>query len=294
MTQLRLKDFFRLQNNNVSGGSASPIDFTLNDREEPDRTDNISFHSFTVYKSLDGKLPKQSGSGFFPTADTLSMASDFKPRQRKISDFNERMLVSVDKENSTLPSVSPLNERAVSAITQENPTSTFNNPNGVNSSLVNQLGSLVAGSQPAVQTAQPVNLTNAFFAQPSQVQPQSGRVPFGQVFGLKTVQNQPALLKPKEQKLDDYFKSICVVDKDRDARDGNYTLGKRQPFAGDENITGPGKQANSKPIKKIKPLDNFVVRIKRNTTANCSLYVTFFLCPPELCFGNRVDFMPLY
>lgn len=88
MAQLRLRDFFNVKG--TQSGSDSPINITLAERPEVDRADNISFHSFTVYKSIDDRQV----ASLMNEAST-AVLSDTKMRPRKISDFNEYML---DKE----------------------------------------------------------------------------------------------------------------------------------------------------------------------------------------------------
>lgn len=85
MAQLRLKDFFNVKG--VQSGSQSAINLTLAERPEVERADNISFHSFTVYKSFDNRQ-----TACHINDASMTVLSDTKIRPRKISDFNEYML----------------------------------------------------------------------------------------------------------------------------------------------------------------------------------------------------------
>lgn len=88
MAQLRLRDFFKVKG--PLSGSDSPIDITLADRPEAEHGDNISFHSFTVFKSIDDR-PQ---TGLINDAST-TILSEHKSKPKKITDFDEFML---DKE----------------------------------------------------------------------------------------------------------------------------------------------------------------------------------------------------
>lgn len=152
MSQLRLRDFFNVKS--ADRQEPSTLDITLQDKPELDKTDNISFHSFTVMKSIDGR-DKTQGSKLMQGDCTTVALSESRNRMRKISDFDECMM---DKE-FFVPTPSNILERSPAP------------------ELVNRA---------------PV------------------RLPFNQ---LQLKQNQTVGTKGKESKLDEYFKSILIVDK---------------------------------------------------------------------------------
>ncbi len=96
------------------------------------------------------------------------------------------------------------------------------------------------------------------------------RQPFSQI-QIRPAQNQPQTSKKNPAKLDDFFKSTIMIEKPNTGRAGDdagdSSLGKRKQ-SGDEE-----KQLQSRPAvsKKTKPMDNFVVRIKRNNVSTCCM-----------------------
>ena len=85
MAQQRLKDFFDVKAS--FSGSQSSINLTYADKPNTNKIDKISFHSFTVHRSLDGRNHIDHMNDGSTTA-----LSDTRVRPRKISDFNEYML----------------------------------------------------------------------------------------------------------------------------------------------------------------------------------------------------------
>jgi len=151
MSQLRLKDFFNVKSAELD--KAAVLDILLPDKPELDKTDNISFHSFTVYKSFDGRDKTATSK---PVADsTTGPLSESRNRHRKISDFDEYLL---DKE------------------------------------LFVPTPSNVTGRSPPTETVYQAPV----------------RMPF---MPLQLKQNQQAAVKNKAPKLDEFFKSILIVDK---------------------------------------------------------------------------------
>ena len=211
MTQLQLRDFFKAQPLPRST-THSVIDFTLPDLEEKCQQDNISFHSFTVYRSMESPFPQVVArplAGTFPTSDPPGPGSEIKPKQRKISDFNDYLL---EKE-----------------------------------------------AAPTVATERSTEIVGR----------QASRFPFSQL-QIRQASQVQSLQKKKPAKLDEYFKSICIVEKSNGENlydnDGDASLGKRKDSGEEERAIKRVQQS-----KKIRPLDSFVVRVKRNTIANCCM-----------------------
>lgn len=94
MAQQRLKDFFDVKAS--FSGSQSSINLTYADKPNTNKIDKISFHSFTVHRSLDGRNHIDHMNDGSTTA-----LSDTRVRPRKISDFNEYML---DRELAAMSS----------------------------------------------------------------------------------------------------------------------------------------------------------------------------------------------
>lgn len=98
----------------------------------------------------------------------------------------------------------------------------------------------------------------------------SNRQPFSQI-QIRPVPTQPQTAKKNPAKLDDFFKSTIMIQKPNACRvsddSGEASLGKRKQ-SGEEDKPLPAKPTLS---KKSKPMDNFVVRIKRNNVSTCCL-----------------------
>lgn len=150
MAQLRLRDFFNVKS--ADREKKDTIDIQLADQPELDKADNISFHSFTVYKSFDGR-DKTLASKANLAESTTAPLSESRNRPRKISGFDECML---DNEFFA-PTPSNMADRS---------------------------------PVPELVNRPPV------------------RMPFHQ---LQLKQNQ--VVKAKGPKLDEFFKSILIVDK---------------------------------------------------------------------------------
>ena len=205
MAQQRLKDFFGVKAS--FSGSQSPIDLTFAEKPYTDKIDKISFHSFTVHRSLDGRKLMDTMND-----DSTTAMSDTRVRPRKISDFNEYML---DRELAAMSST----------VAFEN-----NYP-------LEQAHKSSGRDQPDVRC-----------------------------------QSKP-IKHTKTPKLDDYFISRVAVNEVLLAlHKSEENLGKRG-FNGE--ITNKGEKEPQKVLviapKKGRPMDKFVVRIQRNTPANCNL-----------------------
>lgn len=151
MSQLRLRDFFAVKS--AEREKAQAMEAMQAEHPEVDKTDNISFHSFTVYKSFDGRDRSDATKAI--AESTTAPLSESRNRQRKISDFDECLM---DKE-FFIPTPSNIIDRSPA---------------------------------PELVNRPPV------------------RQPFNQ---LQLKQNQQVSVKTKEPKLDEFFKSILIVDK---------------------------------------------------------------------------------
>jgi hypothetical protein len=98
---------------------------------------------------------------------------------------------------------------------------------------------------------------------------QANRQPFSQI-QIRPVPGQPLPGKKKPAKLDDFFKSTIMIEKPNGGRGGDdpgdSNLGKRKQSGEEDRLPGRGQAC-----KKAKPLDNFVVRIKRNSVSSCCM-----------------------
>ena len=219
MTQLRLRDFFNPNSkgnkNSKSGlmgedsGDFTQTHGTLFDFEEPEndnKTDVISFHSFTVHKSYEGRgLLSTRMSTAAEVVDNYC-PSDGKPRQRKISEFNDSQITE-DRIGATgqLLSFPTVGQTAPTNFVQSQPLEEQAVPKPA------RRDSQVFGTSNQPQT----NLSD-WFSKPAQTQPV--RTPFSQLVS-KTQQtiptpafaSAPAARAKVTRNLDDFFKQSILV-----------------------------------------------------------------------------------
>lgn len=219
MTQLRLRDFFNPNSkgnkNSKSGlmgedsGDFTQTHGTLFDFDEPEndnKTDVISFHSFTVHKSYEGRgLLSTRMSTAAEVVDNYC-PSDGKPRQRKISEFNDSQITE-DRNGATgqLLSFPTVGQTAPTNFVQTQPLEEPVVPKPAR-----------RDSQMFGTSSQPQTNLSDWFGKPAQTQPL--RTPFSQLVS-KTQQTIPPLVFPSApatrakvtRNLDDFFKQSILV-----------------------------------------------------------------------------------
>lgn len=217
MTQLRLRDFFNPNSkgnkNSKSGllgedsGDFTQTHGTLFDFEEPEndnKTDVISFHSFTVHKSYEGRGLSTKMSTAAEVVDNYC-PSDGKPRQRKISDFNDSQItderIGAPSQLLSFPTVG----HAV-------PTN-FSQPLALEELAVPK--PIRRDSQVLGGASQPQTNLSDWFGKQAQTQPV--RTPFSQlvsktqqVIPVPAFASAPAKTKVTRN-LDDFFKQSILV-----------------------------------------------------------------------------------
>lgn len=158
MTQMRLRDFFKVEA--PKSGTRTPVELTYYEPEENDRNDNISFHSFTVYKSMDTKDKLwHKGTSVIGTDQNPASSDCRVTKQRKISDFNEYLL---DKELGSLNTSQPPPDRPNGKVSP--PSQIPEITRAFNRQPFNQL-QLKTVQQPQPQISKPKKLDDYFKAQ---------------------------------------------------------------------------------------------------------------------------------
>ena len=218
MTQLRLQNFFnpnsKQNKTNKSGGifgdesgAFTPTHNTLFDFDEPEndnKTDVISFHSFTVHKSFEGR--GLMNTRMSTAADVVEnyCPSDGKPRQRKISEFND----SLTMDDKLGPGTMHLSFPTAAQI----PPTNFVQSQPVEDLVVTR--TTRRDSQVLVSSSQPHNNLSDWLSKPAPL----ARMPFSQLVS-KTQQILPAAATPSApvskskvtRNLDDFFKQSILV-----------------------------------------------------------------------------------